>query len=137
MIRPANASDAREMGLLRRRACRIAYEGIVDPMRLDEPEDLDVWEQRVQGAEPGTLWVFEADGRVAGFAAAVPTAPEQPGVGFIRGLYVDPAAQGAGVGTALHDKVLDALREAGSTAVTTWVLADYERGRRFVEKLGW
>lgn len=137
MIRPATTEDARAMGLLRRRACRLAYDGLVDPRQLDQAEDLDIWEQRVAAAPEDSLWVYDADGKVAGFVSALPEAQDQPGVGFLQGLYVDPAAQGAGVGTALHHHAIDVMRDSGASEATLWVLADYERGRQFFEKHGW
>jgi GNAT superfamily N-acetyltransferase len=137
MIRAAKPGDGEAMGLLRRRACRVAYDGVVDPSLLDGQEDVGVWGQRVEAAPEGALWVWEQDGNVAGFAAALPEAPEQPGVGFLQALYVDPVAQGAGVGRALHDKALDVMRDGGAAEATLWVLAENSRGREFFEGLGW
>jgi GNAT superfamily N-acetyltransferase len=81
--------------------------------------------------------VWDQDGKVSGFVAVVPEAEGQPGVGFLQALYVDPVAQGAGVGSALHDKALERLREQGVSEATLWVLADHEGGRAFFEGKGW
>jgi ribosomal protein S18 acetylase RimI-like enzyme len=137
MIRAAEKDDAEAMGLLRRRAVRVAYDGFVNAQQLDEQEDTSVWERRIGAAPEGSVWVWEQDGKVAGFVAALPEAQDQPGVGFLQALYVDPVAQGAGVGRALHDKALERLRDGGVGEATLWVLADNARGRAFFEGLGW
>ena len=115
----------------------MAYEGFVDPGLLDAQEDTGVWSARIEAAPEGSIWVWDQDGKVSGFVAVVPEAEGQPGVGFVQALYVDPVAQGAGVGSALHDRALERLREQGVGEATQWVLADYERGRTFLEKKGW
>jgi ribosomal protein S18 acetylase RimI-like enzyme len=58
------------------------------------------------------------------------------GTGELYALYVTPDWWSAGVGRALMDSVLAALREAGYTSAVLWVLADNTRARRFYDRAG-
>jgi ribosomal protein S18 acetylase RimI-like enzyme len=125
VIRPATLEDAAGIARVHVRAWRRAYPDILDPQILD---DLSVEEfaQRWTGllGDPGSrAWVCEVDGAVRGFASVRDSE--------MTTLYVDPAAQGAGVGTAL-------LREATDAgARTLQVLEANGEGRRFYERRGW
>ena len=59
------------------------------------------------------------------------------GNGFLRTLYVLPAHQGTGVGSALHDHALERLRALGSREAKLWTLEENHGARRFYEKRGW
>jgi GNAT superfamily N-acetyltransferase len=69
-------------------------------------------------------WVAEEDGHVIGFA--------QAGPGMLENLYVDPDAQGRGVGTALLDRV----KRACPNGFEFWVFQQNEGARRFYEHHG-
>jgi GNAT superfamily N-acetyltransferase len=58
-----------------------------------------------------TVWVAEADGRVAGFVAAA--LDREPGMGEIWMLAVDPDHQLHGLGTTLTEHATEWLRAAG------------------------
>jgi GNAT superfamily N-acetyltransferase len=75
------------------------------------------------------------DGAVVGDAGGwVPDADDPERV--VGALYVDPDRWGAGIGTRLFERALDALREQGVTRVTIRVLAENAVGRSFYESLG-
>jgi GNAT superfamily N-acetyltransferase len=57
--------------------------------------------------------------------------------GELAMLYVARDHVGRGLGRALHDRALDALRDASFTRATLWVLAANTRGRGFYEHVGW
>ncbi len=59
------------------------------------------------------------------------------GTGTVRALYVDPVAQGAGLGTLLLDGAVERLVEAGHDEATLWVFAANGLGRAFYEARGW
>ena len=59
------------------------------------------------------------------------------GGGWLHRLYVLPSAWGAGVGAALHDDALAALREEGAATASLWCLAGNDRARAFYERRGW
>lgn len=141
MIRAAEPQDAEALAALERRAWLRAYADIV------EPEHLGVPEERVArfvdllgaGAVPGrTTLVYDVAGQVAGYASAGPArGPEVAGLGELIGLYVDPPAQGAGVGGALLTAAEDRLRSAGHLEAVLWVFEANEHARHVYERRGW
>jgi GNAT superfamily N-acetyltransferase len=70
------------------------------------------------------VWVADAGDGPLGFAALAGD--------VLMHLYVDPAAQGRGVGAALLERV----RERRPTGFTFWVFQANERARRFYETHG-
>jgi GNAT superfamily N-acetyltransferase len=137
VIRPFVPQDARPVAELIVRAWRWAYSDFVDDDRMPTVDDR---EARLSGAaaDPGaapsrpldrSLWVWDQDGRVVGIVGA--SGAE------IQLLYVDPPAQGSGVGSALLGHCVDALREAGHTDALLWVFEANGHGRWFYEQRGW
>jgi GNAT superfamily N-acetyltransferase len=133
VIRPAACEDARAIAELEVRAWRWAYADLVD--ETDMPtvgEREERWRtQPLQGAS-----VWDQDGRVVGVVQVAPR-DDDPVVGALRGLYVDPPAQGAGIGAALHDRALNALRAAGFATATLWVFTADGHAREFYAARGW
>lgn len=74
--------------------------------------------------ERAELWVAEGDGRVVGFAGLEGDE--------LSHLYVDPGAQGHGVGSELLDRA-KALRPEG---LELWVFQKNDGARRFYERHG-
>jgi GNAT superfamily N-acetyltransferase len=91
------------------------------------PEDEIRETLREQLADSASIVLLDDDLR--GFALA--------GGGWLRRLYVLPSAWGAGVGAALHDDAIAALRADGAASASLWCLAGNERARRFYERRGW
>jgi putative acetyltransferase len=67
----------------------------------------------------------------------VPAGAVSVGKGFLSTLYVLPAYQGSGVGSALHDLALERLRAHGFQEARLWTLERNDAGRRFYERRGW
>lgn len=63
--------------------------------------------------------------------------PDDPALGHLSRLYVDPAMWGAGIGTALHEAAMADLTSGSFPAATLWVLEGNLRARRWYERLGW
>jgi GNAT superfamily N-acetyltransferase len=125
VIRRATAADARGIAAVEVRAFRHAYADILEPQYLaemDVDEEAAAWAASL--AEPDRVaWVAEAEGRVVGYASIRDDE--------LRTLYVDPAAQGAGLGTRL-------LAEAQSAGARCLYVFDANgHGRRFYESRGW
>jgi GNAT superfamily N-acetyltransferase len=100
----------------------------VFPQELYPFPDDDVRETlRAQLEDTATVVLLDDDLR--GFALA--------GDGWLHRLYVRPSAWGAGVGAALHDDALAALREGATTTASLWCLAGNDRARAFYERRGW
>jgi GNAT superfamily N-acetyltransferase len=133
VIRPATVADARALAELEVRAWRWAYVDIVaeqDMITVDEREAR--WSTAaIEGA-----FVAELEGRVVGVVRVGPDG-DDPSVGRLRGPDVEPAAQGAGIGTALYEHAVAQLRAAGVTEAILWVFEANGHARGFYERRGW
>lgn len=76
------------------------------------------------------IWLWEEDGHVLGFAAA------DTRDGSIWALFIEPAAEGCGIGRALLEKALEDLRRRKwpQARLTTEVGS---RAERFYRRFGW
>jgi GNAT superfamily N-acetyltransferase len=127
VIRAATEADAPALAEIQARAWRWAYSDFVDYDDMPvAAERLERWRGHVAG---GGVRVFDQDGTVVGYASV---AADQ-----LTSLYVDPAAQGAGVGGRLLDDALDRLRAAGHAVAWLWVFIANAQGRAFYERRGW
>jgi ribosomal protein S18 acetylase RimI-like enzyme len=76
------------------------------------------------------IWVAAVDGEIVGAVGANPA-------GVIWMLYVLPGYQGCGVGSALYDAAIGALRQAGQRKAHLEVLAANEGAVAFYRARGW
>jgi GNAT superfamily N-acetyltransferase len=128
VIRRATVDDAAAIASIQARGWRHAFADIVEPDRMPDPEE--------QGprladfiAGGGEIHVFDQDGRIAGFAIVQGNE--------LRALYVDPPAQGAGVGSALLAAAVEALRANGHAEAFLWTFEANGLARAFYERHGW
>jgi GNAT superfamily N-acetyltransferase len=133
VIRPAVAADARALAELEVRAWRWAYVDIVAEQDMITVEER---EARRRSEPLDGAFVAEVDGRVVGTVQIGPD-PQEPAVGRVDGLNVEPAAQGAGVGTALYEHAVAELRRAGFAEAVLWVFDANGHARGFFERRGW
>jgi L-amino acid N-acyltransferase YncA len=140
-IRRATAADARGIAEVHVGSWRHAYRGLLPDGFLDR---LSVEEREASWREAfrdrgAAVFVAEEEGRVIGFASFGPSRDRDAGpeVGEIPAIYVDPTVVGAGVGRALLDAAIEAMREAGYRRATLWVLEANAHARRFYERAGW
>jgi GNAT superfamily N-acetyltransferase len=125
VIRPATDADARALAELEVRAWRWAYVDIVS-----EEHMITVDERVGRWTGQDAVAVAEVDGRIAGVV--------QTGAGGeLRALYVEPAAQGAGLGTALYDHAMLRLAEDGYAETMVWVFEADGHARGFFARRGW
>jgi GNAT superfamily N-acetyltransferase len=128
VIRPATPADADAIAAVQARAWRHAYADIVEPEHMPEPEQTAPrFADAIAAA--GGVFVWDQDGRVVGFAAL-------DGNELVA-IYVDPHAQGAGVGSALLDAAIEALRAAGHAEALLWTFEANGLARAFYERHGW
>ena len=139
MIRRAVEADAEAIEAVIRRAWHRAYGDFLDAEAvLDDPgERVARWRERVR-SDVVTVLVWDQGGRVAGMVCAGASDDEDAPLdhGAVRALYVDPPAQGAGVGSALLDATLEHLRDRGFAGVDLWAFADNHHARAFYERRG-
>ena len=132
-IRAATLDDADEIDRVHVQAWQRAYWEFIAPedmigARTPQDERVALWRERLAAGQIRS-WVYEVEGEVAGFVSA--------GAGELWALYVDPKAQGAGVGSALLAHAEDELRAEGADEAKLWVFIANEPGRRFYETRGW
>jgi GNAT superfamily N-acetyltransferase len=126
MIRPVGAADVKAIAALQVRAWRAAYRHFVDDAHMPTVGDrAALWQDLL----PGQAWLAERDGALAGVVGIAD--------GEVRVLYVDPAQQGRGVGSALLEHAESQLRTVGHVRATLWAFRDNMLGRGFYEHRGW
>lgn len=141
VLRPAVPGDANAIAAISVRGWAHAYAGFLDPRVLAQrtvASQAERWRGWLAGDETRTQ-VAEVGGRIAGYATVGMSrdADATPAVGELAGLYVDPPAQGAGLGTTLLADAVARLRSEGFAAATLWVFEDNGLGRAFYERHGW
>ncbi len=141
-VRRATEADARAIAAIHVATWRAAYAAILPvgfPARLSVQQREAGWRTGLREPAPRVAsWVAEADGRVVGFATTGPTRDaDVEGFGELYTMYVEPRSWGSGAGSALMERALDGLREAGFESAMLWVFADNPRGRAFYERWGW
>jgi GNAT superfamily N-acetyltransferase len=129
-IRAATSADAETLFTIQRTAALAAYAHVFPPAEYPHPDDAirAEWQQRLTDGETQTL-LAERGGRPQGYVAYAPE--------LLVSLYVLPDAQGAGVGSALHDAALAAQPALGASVCRLWVLAQNHEARAFYEHRGW
>jgi GNAT superfamily N-acetyltransferase len=124
VIRRATPDDAESIARVHVATSQFAYADVLPGEQLAgitvAGKTLE-WRQLLE--EGGVVWVAEVDRAVVGFASLDGE--------HLTSLYVDPIAQGAGVGTTL----LAEAQRAG--ARTLDVLADSGHARMFYAARGW
>jgi GNAT superfamily N-acetyltransferase len=128
VIRRATPDDADAIAAVQARAWRHAYADIVEAERMPVPEhQAPRFAEHIAGG--GEVHVWDEDGRVVGFAALDGNE--------LRAIYVDPPAQGAGVGSALLEAAVGGLRAAGHGEAFLWTFEANGLARAFYERHGW
>lgn len=137
-VRPARESDASAIGAVYVDTWRTTYAGIVPDkvlLQMSAPIQAERWRREL--ARDGQIVFVAADerGRVLGFTSGGPARKGARVDGEIYTLYVDPDAQGGGVGRALVTEVFRAFAGFGWQTAVIWVL-QANPARFFYEALG-
>jgi ribosomal protein S18 acetylase RimI-like enzyme len=146
VVRPAEESDAAAIARVKIAAWRAAYRGIVpDPVLdgLDLEHEAATWRERLRDQAVVKVGVADlveppASPRLVGYVSEGPArGDDMAGLGEVRAIYVDPAAQGRGVGRALLDAAVRGLAARGYDEAMLWVFEANAAARGFYERLGW
>jgi ribosomal protein S18 acetylase RimI-like enzyme len=142
IVRPATVADAARIGALQLRAWAWNYQDFVDQQEFaewDEQSRGAHWIAILEGVGPTRTLVAELGGAVCGFASIGPSreADADAAEGEIWALYVDPPAQGAGVGRGLLAAAPDGLRADGYARGVLRTLSENGLARGFYERHGW
>ena len=119
-VRPALIADVETM-----HAIRLA----VRENRLSDPGRIGLEDYR-PFVEQGSAWVAESGSQVVGFAAI------DRAVSGVWALFVAPAAEGLGAGTALHDTMLQWARLEGLERLSLST-GPGTRAEQFYRRRGW
>ncbi|SDY73175.1 L-amino acid N-acyltransferase YncA [Micromonospora pattaloongensis] len=140
-LRRATADDLAAVGALHHRSRVDAYRDIVpaDALAAVPPGAMGAWwiERWSWERHSHVLTVAERDGALAGFTYVGPYEQDEPGLGELYAIHLDPDEVGRGVGRLLMIDALATLRERGWSRAALWVLAGNTRARRFYERGGW
>lgn len=138
VIRDARPGDELKVARIHVRAWQAGYRGILPEDYLSGLSD----EQRAarytfhhdDPARPRTLIAEDTHGPV-GFATTAPA--EEPEVGELAALHVDPDAWRLGIGRLLLSAARSRLANHGHKAASLWLLAGNSRGDAFYRADGW
>jgi GNAT superfamily N-acetyltransferase len=145
VVRPGRTEDADAIAAIHGRAWLHAYERFLPYDELtkhDEDDRRRRWTDVLADADGHAVLVATTGDDVPrGFATFGPARDaEYAGTvvpGELSTLYVDPPAQGAGVGRRLHDAALDGLRAAGFADAVVWVYEENAHALLFYGRIGW
>jgi ribosomal protein S18 acetylase RimI-like enzyme len=142
-VRESTPDDVPGVRRVARRGWEAAYGDVLDPATIERA--LEEWyapafvRESVERADVVHLVAVDESGRdgaVVGYTGGWVPDADDPERGVVGTLYVDPDRWGAGIGTRLFERALDALRGQGVTRVTIRVLAENAVGRSFYESRG-
>ncbi len=129
-LRPATDTDSPRIAEIVE-ACYALYPGCIFSLDGEMPELRHVASHyRDLGGE---IWVAEDEGHILGCAA---WRPLSDGALELQRLYVDPAAQGRGLGRRLTEHAIAAAGKNGAIAIELWTDTRFDAAHRLYERLG-
>lgn len=139
-VRAAVASDVDAIASVHVLGWRHAYSGILPSdflASLSVEQRAHMWSEALE-RNVQRLLVVEVTGQLAGFVAFGPCRDNGAhATAFeVWAIYLDPQCIGTGAGRALWLGALAALKLAGATRVTLWVLAENTLAIRFYRAAG-
>jgi ribosomal protein S18 acetylase RimI-like enzyme len=139
-IRPAGGADLPALAHVFAAAWQSGYRDVVPAdvlAAMTETAALDLLTDAFDEPTLRTDVALDHAGKIIGFTRYGPDR-ERPGPahGYLAALYVHPSASASGVGRALLDHALGALREDGRDDVTLWVFTANTRARTLYERAG-
>jgi GNAT superfamily N-acetyltransferase len=133
-IRRASASEGAAIASLQRRTWQATYRGIFPDEMLDGFDVVVTGENWANAAatpkQDCAILVAVRDDTVVGFASVAPV-DDEPGVGELETLYVEPDLQRAGIGRGLHEAAVASLARSSFTEAILWVAEEKGGARAF------
>lgn len=109
----------------------------VVPFLTYDPMPLEDFRPIYQGLlDSGCFFIYEREGRVAGFYRATRYPGRVQHVACLGTLAVDPALHGQGIALAMVGEAIDTLKAAGVKRIELFAESDNAPALRFYEKLG-
>lgn len=139
-LRDATPDDLETVVALFLRCWRESYAEVLPPHVIevfDEEGARRLWRRALLTPQAGTRGVVAVDDeRVVG-VIRMGRDPDEPGVGHVFSLYVDPDAQGGGVGRRLLGEAHAWFADQGLAEATLWVFEANAPARTFYALHGW
>lgn len=139
-LRETTPADLSAVAGLFLRCWRESYADVLPARAIaafDETTARELWRGPLVTPRPGTRGVVAVEGdRVVG-VIRMGRDPDEPGAGHVFSLYVDPDAQGGGVGRRLLDAAVGWFRDEGVVEATLWVFEANRQARTFYALHGW
>lgn len=137
-LRPAGRTDLDAVIAVFRACWSTSYASVLPPdlvAAMTPDRSRSLWTRVLDEADAGEVIVAETGGVIAGVTRwAVPDG-ESPG--WVHSLYVDPVAQGLGIGRRLLSATEQAIVSAGAAAARLWVFEANGPSRSFYATCGW
>ena len=132
-VRPADADDFDAIKAVARETWHDTYDELDDDL-IDRTVDNWYTDDSMPLEAPGTvvLVVEDESGDIVGFTHAV----AQGETADILRMYVAPDRQGEGIGTELHERLIERLEAYDVDRVRSFDFAFNDASRRFYEGLG-
>lgn len=131
-IRPADADDFEAIKAVARETWHDTYDELDEAM-IDRTVDNWYTDDSMPLGAPGTVvLVVERNDEVVGFTHAVAQGEKAD----ILRMYVRPDVQGEGVGTDLHERLIDQLEVYDVDRIRSFDFAFNDTSRQFYEGLG-
>ncbi|MFA9428156.1 N-acetyltransferase family protein [Natronorubrum sp. A-ect3] len=131
-IRPADAEDFEAIKAVARKTWHDTYDELEADM-IDRTVDDWYTSDSMPLEAPGTVvLVVEHDDEIVGFTHAV----AQGETADILRMYVDPDCQGEGVGSDLHERLIEQLEAYDVDRIRSFDFAFNDTSRNFYEGLG-
>ena len=133
----STTEDAPALARIHAEAWRFAYTGLLPRLALERrvaAHGVHGW--RTFHAAGGRALLVTLAEQAQGYALAGPARLRGARLGEIYELYLDPAAHGAGLGTALFGEARRALAAHGFDGLIVWSLEANELGCRFYDARG-
>ncbi|GAA2671020.1 N-acetyltransferase [Actinoplanes palleronii] len=137
MIRAQTEADFDAVAGVHVRSTRASYAGLLPAAHLASLDPaVFAGRRRALHGQPGRHTLLtDRDDRITGFASFGPDR-EDPALGELYAIYVDPPAWGTDTGWRLFTAARRVLRDEGYPAMRLWVLAANDRARRFYQRAG-
>ena len=138
-VRLATPDDADAIERVRTDTWRATYRGLMPDFVLDALgyDGTRRREQMTAMSSDRFALIAEHDGEIVGFAYGGPSRSQDPAhLGEIYAIYVLPAHQGHGHGSALMRLGAREVRARGWRGMLIWVLRENDASRRFYEQMG-
>jgi len=141
LLREARPSDLEAVSGLFLACWRVSYAGVLPDhviAMFDDDGARALWQRALENPKAGSVGIVaEQPGRGVVGVIRLGSDPGEPSSGHVFSLYVDPSAQGLGVGGRLLGEAERRFRDDGRAQATLWVFAANTASLRFYEHHGW